>query len=288
MEAVWLFLMQPTTKQQMFFTLVIAKTYLWNILVWKFLSAFQFSVLTKTKLIHFLQWSHVFLGFCPGKPCLNGGVCTEINNGFICECSVQFYGQRCENGQAFKFCWDCDIFISKKGLSVVSLALFMFLSSVSACLNNASSQVWIPPNAWSGGKPHYHNSFDAVYYCMEMGDAQISPGGKVSSSNVLKWIAETYFVDSNRNLLRLTRYKNKYTFQLLVQPLFGSLRTGVSCRNFILVSYFIQQVHVLNTIFYFSLVGSCTFSPVKLSSTSPLSSLQYHLEEQMEPLWLFG
>ena len=33
---------------------------------------------------------------CDSSPCLNGGVCSDVNPGFICGCPAGFYGERCE------------------------------------------------------------------------------------------------------------------------------------------------------------------------------------------------
>ncbi len=60
--------------------------------------------LTKCNLVFKSQLTHegyFYLpsGFCPAKPCLNGGTCYEVKDGFQCDCPVQFYGQTCESGE---------------------------------------------------------------------------------------------------------------------------------------------------------------------------------------------
>ena len=46
--------------------------------------------------------SHVLLfatDYCGSSPCLNGGTCEGLENGFECSCLLGFGGDRCEIGE---------------------------------------------------------------------------------------------------------------------------------------------------------------------------------------------
>ena len=38
---------------------------------------------------------------CDPRPCLNGGLCIDIINGYTCTCKHGYYGDTCENGKLF-------------------------------------------------------------------------------------------------------------------------------------------------------------------------------------------
>ena len=37
---------------------------------------------------------------CLQKPCLNGGECIDIENGFVCECVAPYHGTVCSYGKS--------------------------------------------------------------------------------------------------------------------------------------------------------------------------------------------
>ena len=40
---------------------------------------------------------------CSGRPCQNGGVCTDRVNDFSCRCAAGFEGKRCEISKSIVF-----------------------------------------------------------------------------------------------------------------------------------------------------------------------------------------
>ena len=86
------------------------------------------------KYFLFIVYSHSDGDECAGKPCLNGGVCTDIENGFVCKCRRGFYGATCQQRkgkctftevfcpQNWAFQWRSQPFVS----SGVSFLIFVF------------------------------------------------------------------------------------------------------------------------------------------------------------------
>ena len=49
-----------------------------------------------------IYWFVIDINECLINPCLNGGVCSDLVNGFVCTCAGEFSGTLCERGNTDK------------------------------------------------------------------------------------------------------------------------------------------------------------------------------------------
>ena len=45
----------------------------------------------------------IAINFCANQPCLNGGTCESLAEGYSCNCSAGYMGEKCEYGNCILF-----------------------------------------------------------------------------------------------------------------------------------------------------------------------------------------